>query len=98
VVESEATSTVTAAVLKTDPKEDVSPPPQEADTVLITLTGVPKDAQILVNNRASQRQFEVPRSDKAVKVEVRHTDFAKTVKRVVPGKDKVIHIRMKKDK
>jgi hypothetical protein len=85
-------------LIKTDPKEDVSPPSQEADTVLITLTGLPKDAQILVNNRASQRQFEVPRSDKAVKVEVRHPDFAKTVKRVVPGKDKVIHIRMKKDK
>ena len=60
------------------------------------MRGVPKGASIVVNGKPSDTPFTVPRSEKSVKVEVRHSEFVDAVKRVVPLRDKTIRFRMHK--
>ena len=68
---------------------------REGDTVRITLTGVPRNADIFMNGTPVETVFTVPRSDKAVKVEVLRPGREPAVRRIVPGSDKSVFIRTK---
>ena len=90
---------VTPASLSPASKPIEKPAPisaEDRDTVVITLTGVPKGASILVNGKPSGTPFTAKRSKKALKVEVRLPGYAKAVRRVVPLRDKPILFRLKK--
>ena len=86
----------TTAVQAAAPKERAAGAPSAPGMVTITLNGVPTGADILVDGRSVQRRFTVPRSLDAIKVEVRRPGFEAKVKRIVPGRDKQIRIRLKK--
>jgi cytoskeletal protein RodZ len=78
------------------PKKTIVAPTEGGDDmVLITLTGIRRQAIILVNGKASEKTFSVPRSQKALKVEVSMDGYETAVRRVVPGQDKVITFQMK---
>ena len=68
------------------------------DTVIIKLTGLPKDAAISVDGVAMDSPFEIPRSDRTIKVVVNAPDYETAVKRIIPGQDKAVLVRMKKKK
>ena len=78
-------------------KEDTTPltPSSTEEMVIIKLTGLPKDSAITVNGKTMDSPFEVPRSLKALKVVVNAPDYETAVKRIVPGQDKAVLVRMK---
>ncbi len=74
----------------------VEAPERDEDTVRIRIGGIPQDGEVFINNAPAEPPFIVPKSDKAVKVEVRAPGYVSGVKRVVPNVDKSVHVRMKK--
>ena len=92
------TSPQPSPTLAKKPSEKSAVTPFEiSGKVVITLTGIPEGASITVNRKSSRTPFTVPRSDKAVKVEVRLPGYENAVRRVVPLADKTVRIHLKKE-
>lgn len=67
------------------------------DTVTITLTGLPETAKITVAGEPVSLPIVLPRGEKAVKIEAVSRDGRRAVKRVVPGADKTVYMRLTRD-
>ncbi len=68
--------------------------PGNTEMVTITLNGIPTGAAVTVDGKTVKRQFTVPKSKRSIKVVVKRTGFKTTVKRIIPGRDKQIRVRM----
>jgi len=107
-IESPAHETLTDAASASEPTapDDLtkSPTPDPADTlpggsgspdmVIIKLNGLPDDAAVTVDGTIMDSPFEVPRSFDPIKVVVKAPDYETAVKRIVPGQDKAVLVRM----
>ncbi len=63
------------------------------EMVTITLKGLPDDAKVYVGNQIYGTPVVLPRSRKAIKIEVTAPGMRRVMKRVVPSKDKTIIVK-----
>ncbi len=66
----------------------------DGETVEIRLVGLPEGAKVYLNGAPAEHPIRVKRSEESVKIEARAPGYGKVVRRIVPGVDKTVFIRM----